>query len=105
MPNTAFCDIEVLVDDDGFPKADAARNPVNTISWVVNDQVYVLVREKVLTEADIKWIQDSIDEHCKQFKTKYKFTYVYFETEVELLTTFFRDYFFPAVCVTGWNFF
>lgn len=105
MPNTAFCDIEVLVDDDGFPKADAARNPVNTISWVVNDQVYVLVREKVLTEADIKWIQDSIDEHCKQFKTKYKFTYVYFETEVELLTTFFRDYVFPAVCVTGWNFF
>lgn len=104
-PNTAFCDIEVLVDDDGFPRADEAKNPVNTISWVVNDQAYVLVREKVISEQEVKWIQDQINEHCKSFKTKYKFTYVYFETEVELLTTFFRDYFYPAVCVTGWNFF
>lgn len=105
MPNTAFCDIEVLVDESGFPGPNEARNPVNTISWVVNDQVYVLVREKNLKEEEIKWIQEQIDEHCKGFKTKYKFTYVYFETEIELLRTFFKDYFYPMTCVTGWNFF
>lgn len=104
-PNTSFCDIEVFVDDNGFPSPEEARTPVNTISWVNNDQVYVLVREKILNEDQIKWIQEQIDEHCKQFKTKYKFTYVYFETEIELIRTFFKDYFYPATCVTGWNFF
>lgn len=105
MPNTAFMDIEVFVDDNGFPEPGDARTPVNTISWVIDDRVYVLVREKVLTEQEVKWIQDQIDEHCKNFKTKYKFTYVYFDSEVEMLRTFFRDYFYPASCVTGWNFF
>ena len=104
MPKTSFCDIEVDVDDDGFPEAGLAKNPVNTISWVVDDQAYVLGRVK-LSETEIKWIQEQIDEHCKGFKTKYKFTYLSFDTEVELLQTFFRSFLYPAPCVTGWNFF
>ncbi len=104
MPDTSFCDIEVDVDDEGFPKADEAKNPVNTISWVNKDQAYVLGRANI-SEAEIDWIQSQIDEHCKNFKTKYKFTYLYYNTEVELLTAFFRDFVYPATCVTGWNFF
>ena len=104
-PSTSFCDIEVLVDDEGFPGPVEARNPVNTISWVKDDQVYVLVREKTLSAEEINWIQKQIDDHCSKFKTKYKFTYVHFDSEIEMLHTFFKDYFYPAACVTGWNFF
>lgn len=104
MPKTSFCDIEVDVDDDGFPEASQAKNPVNTISWVTDNQVYVLGRVK-LTGEQIQWIQQQINEHCKDFKTDYIFTYLSFDSEVELLHTFFRNFLYPAPCVTGWNFF
>ena len=104
MPNTSFCDIEVDVDDDGFPKAEDAKNPVNTISWVTNDQVYVLGRANISAQ-EIEWIQKQIDEHCSKFKTKYKFTYLYYESEVEMLYNFFKNFVYPAPCITGWNFF
>lgn len=104
MPDTAFCDIEVDVDDDGFPKAEDAKNPVNTISWVNKDQVYVLGRANISSE-EIEWIQKQIDEHCKGFKTNYHFTYLFYNSEVELLNNFFRNFVYPATCITGWNFF
>lgn len=104
IPDTYFCDIEVDVDDSGFPDADSARNPINTISWVNNDRVYVFGRKQLSTE-EIEWIQKRIDEHCSNFKTKYNFTYIYHEQEVELLTDFFYNYAQHASCITGWNFF
>ena len=61
LPNTYFCDIEVDVDDNGFPDADSVRNPVNTISWVNNDSVIVFGR-KYMSSEQIEWIQKSIDE-------------------------------------------
>ena len=92
LPNTYFCDIEVDVDDNGFPDADSVRNPINTISWVNNDSVIVFGR-KYMSPEQIEWIQKSIDEHCSDFKTKYKFTYIYHENEVDLLTDFFWNHF------------
>lgn len=104
IPNTCFCDIEVDVDDSGFPDAAHALNMVNTISWVSGDQVYVFGR-KFLTGEQIAWIQEKINEHCRGFKTDYKFTYICHENEIELLEDFFKNYFMEASCVTGWNFF
>ena len=103
MPKTYFCDIEVDVDN-GFPEAADARNPVNTISWVFDDQVYVFGRKRLSGE-EIQWIQQQIDEHCSRFDTKYKFTYICHEDEVELLTDFFQNHVKNAPCITGWNFF
>ena len=104
LPNTYFCDIEVDVDDNGFSDADSVRNPINTISWVNNDSVIVFGR-KYMSPKQISWIQKKIDEHCSCFDTKYKFTYIYHENEVDLLTDFFWNHFRNAPCVTGWNFF
>lgn len=103
-PDTYYCDIEVDVDDDGFPDADNVRNQVNTISWVHNNDAYVFGRANLSGE-DIARIQKNIDEHCKGFKTKYKFTYLYYENEVAMLMDFFYNHFRLADCVTGWNFF
>lgn len=104
FPNTFFCDIEVDVDDNGFPDADSVRNPVNTISWVNNDSVIVFGR-KYMSGEQIEWIQSQINEHCKGFKTKYKFTYIYHENEVDLLNDFMWNHVRHAPCITGWNFF
>ena len=108
IPDTSYCDIEVDVDPKiGFPEAhgdNGAMMPVNTISWVHDSDVIVLGRAELSIEK-INWIQKRIDEHCARFKTKYKFKYVYFDNERQMLDTFFRDYLYPAACTTGWNFF
>jgi DNA polymerase elongation subunit (family B) len=104
IPDTAFCDIEVNVTDDGFPDAVHAYNPVNTISWVHGTDVIVLGRAN-LSGNQIRSIQKRIDEHCAIFDERYEFKYVYHENEIELLTDFFNNYMAPATCVTGWNFF
>ena len=104
IPDTAFCDIEVNVTDDGFPDPIHAANPVNTVSWVHGTEVTVLGRVN-LTATQIKNIQKKIDEHCSIFNEKYNFTYRYFENEVDMLTVLFRDYMGKVSCITGWNWF
>lgn len=103
-PNTCFMDIEVDVQDDGFPSAKDARNPVNTVSWVDGNNVTVLGRCR-LEQHSIDWIQKSIDEHCSTFDDNYKFSYVYYENEVDLLYDLVNVYMAKANCITGWNFF
>lgn len=103
MPDTAFCDIEVDVIDE-FPEVEDHKYPVNTISWVHNDVALVLGR-KPLTNEQIDWIQRKVDDHCSIFKTKYKFQYMYFEKEYDMLCYFYTRLMPSVSCVTGWNFF
>jgi DNA polymerase elongation subunit (family B) len=103
-PDTAFCDIEVNVTDDGFPDPINVSNPVNTISWVHGTTVTVLGRAP-LTGEQIQSIQSRINDHCSIFDEKYNFFYVYHENEYDLLMDFFENYMEPVSCVTGWNFF
>lgn len=104
IPKTGYMDIEVDVDDMGFPEAKDANNPVNTVSFVYEDKVTVLGRAS-LTQSDLDWIQAEIDKHCETFGVRYVFEYRYFESEFELLRSLFFDYIAKTPCVTGWNFF
>ena len=104
IPQTAYMDIEVDVDDEGFPEADTAKNPVNTVSIVVEDTVYVLGLAN-LTPEEIQWIQDEITKHCEKFDTNYKFVYRYHATELSLLNDLFFNFIQKLECVTGWNWF
>lgn len=104
IPGTAFCDIEVDVNDDGFPEAADANMPVNSISWVFNDKVIVLGRAP-LSSAQIEKIKIDVREYCKRFETDYKFEYVYYDDERRMLYDFFDKYVKVTPCITGWNFF
>lgn len=103
LPNTYFSDIEVAVDDNGFPDADSASNRINTISWVKWPNAYVF-GNKPLSEESINNIQIKINKHCERFKIEYKFTYVYHENEADLLYDFLYNYVRLAPAVTGWNY-
>jgi DNA polymerase elongation subunit (family B) len=103
VPDIAYCDIEVEVGNDGFPRAEDAFNQVNTISWVQKDMVIVFGRA-ALTEEQTTNIQKKITEHCSKFTTSYKFYYKYYNTEVEMLTDFMFNYVKKIPCLTGWNF-
>ena len=103
IPDLSYCDIEVDVDESGFPDAESANNPINTICWVHKTTVTVLGRAN-LTQQNINNIQRRINEHCKKFNTSYQFIYRYFESENDLLQCFFFEYVKPCTALTGWNF-
>ena len=103
-PDTYFCDIEVNVTDEGFPDAKHAKNEVNTISWVHGNEALVFGRA-LLTDQQIERMQEKLSEHCKGFEDHYIFKYIFYSSEVSMLSDFMYNYFAKADCITGWNFF
>lgn len=104
MPITGYMDIETDVGDDGFPDANSAKNQINTVSFVIKDNVYVLGLAN-LKETEIEWISKEVTEHCKTFETDYKFTYVYHPNEESLLNDLLFNFIAKCPCITGWNIF
>lgn len=104
IPDISYLDIEVNVGEDGFPEAADAKNQVNTISFCHGDTVWVLGLAP-LSDTDIKWIQNEITKHCKDFDDDYKFEYRYHPNEISLLNDIFYNFIAPAACVSGWNYF
>jgi hypothetical protein len=60
-PNAWYCDIEVEVSPDGFPDAEVAATPINTISLTKFPQTIIWSR-KNLTEDEQQWVQQQIEE-------------------------------------------
>ena len=101
IPKTWFCDIEVDVDDEGFPEPEDARTPINTIAITRFPDTFVFGR-KALSEKQIESIQKKIREYSPLTKD-YKFTYLEFSDEYSLLKSFI-DFIAPLPAISGWNF-
>lgn len=101
IPETWFCDIETDVTLDGFPDAESARNPINTIAITKFPHTIVFGR-KSLPNQEIDSIQKKLDNYHKLTKG-YKFEYRYFPSEKEMIEAFI-DFIMPIPSVTGWNF-
>ena len=111
VPEAWVCDIEVEVDDSGFPEPEEAKNPINTISLTKFPKTIIWSR-KDMTKEQQEWIQKQIDEYSEnnatdsRFKdiTKgYKLEFRYFADERELLQDFI-NFITPIPCIYGWNF-
>ena len=100
-PNTWFCDIETDVSDDGFPDAESAICPINTIAITQFPQTIVFSR-KNLSEKEIQEIQIKLDNYSEYTKG-YKFEFKYFSTEREMIEAFI-DFINPIPNINGWNF-
>lgn len=110
-PNAWYCDIEVEVSPDGFPDAEVAATPVNTISLTKFPQTIIWSR-KPLTEDEQKWVQQQIDEYSekncsmpsmKDITKGYKFEFRCFDNEHDMLEDFIK-FIIPIPALLGWNF-
>lgn len=101
MPETWYCDIEVDVTLDGFPDAESAKNPINTIAITKFPKTIVFGR-KPLSQKEIKSIQNKLRKYSKYTKD-YEFEYRYFESEKDMIEAWI-DFIMPIPAVTGWNF-
>ena len=111
IPNAWFCDIEVEVSEEGFPDAEVAATPINTISMTRFPQTIIWAR-KNLTEDEKTWVQEQIDTYsennCSERNMKditkgYKFEFRYFDNEHDLLEDFIK-FIIPIPAILGWNF-
>lgn len=100
-PITWYCDIEVDVNGEGFPDAEHAAMPINTIAITRFPQTIVFARRN-LTEKEKEYIQTNIDNYTDYTKG-YKFDFRFYESEREMIEAFL-DFITPIPCLTGWNF-
>lgn len=104
QPKKYFVDIEVEVVD-GFPDPETVQSKVTAISIAGADSKRVLVMGlKELTEEQCRQIDADINKHFAKFGDKWNFQYVQYQSEFELLDTFFTKLMPTFPCISGWNF-
>lgn len=102
LPDIYFIDIETEITD-GFPEAEAADNRVLSISVVYDDKI-ILLGLKDMPEDMQKRIKDNTNEYFKDGGTEYKFKYIKYDCEFDMLWSFFNKMVPKMPVLTGWNF-
>jgi len=102
-PKVFYVDIEVEVDKSNkFPDPEIAPCPINALTLVEGDNIYVLTT-KYLDDQERIQLEVEVNEYFLPFNRKFKLYYTYFKTEKDLLTAFVQ-YFMPKIgFLTGWN--
>jgi len=102
LPKIYFIDIEVEVLD-GFPDPSEAPTMVQSISIVYDDKI-ILLGLKDLTEDTQIRIKNNTNKYFEKFDSSYKFKYIKYEDEFNMLYSFFNKMLPKMPCITGWNF-
>lgn len=101
-PNIFFVDIENEIIDKR-PEPHLAESAIQSISMVSKDKVLV-VGTKPLSDEQIKSINDDINVYFDKFGVKYKFKFIRYKNEYDLVFNFFNKYVPNMAVITGWNF-
>ena len=113
-PKIYFIDIETEIVD-GFPEAadvidnegnlvkEGAATKVLSISIVYDDKV-ILLGLKDMPEDMQERIKNNTNEYFKKFDVNYKFKYVKYDCEFDMMHSFFNKMVPKMPVLTGWNF-
>lgn len=101
-PDIWFIDIENEILDKK-PEPHLAESAIQTISIVNKNRILVIGTEK-LDSNQIESIESDINIHFKKFETNYKFKYIRYKNEFDLLYNFFNKLVPKMPVMTGWNF-
>lgn len=99
VPKKFFVDIEVEVTDE-WPKPETAKFPVTTIAFSRGERVFVM-GTKPLSAKETAAISKQINEYLKE---DFEFQYLQFNSEYDMLFSFFHKALQKMPLVTGWNF-
>jgi len=114
LPKIYFIDIETEIVD-GFPEAsdvkDASGNVIQegaatqvlSISIVYDDKI-ILLGLKEMPEDMQERIRNNTNKYFKKFNSDYKFKYVKYDDEFDMLYAFFHKMVPKMPLLTGWNF-
>jgi DNA polymerase elongation subunit (family B) len=101
-PNIFFVDIENEILDKK-PEPHLAESEIQSISIVFNNKVMVMGTRE-LSENQILSINDNINSYFEKYEIKYKFKFIKYKNEYDMLYNFFYKYVPMMPVITGWNF-
>jgi len=101
-PSIYFIDIETEIID-GFPEASEALTRVLSISIVYEDKI-ILLGLKDMPEDMQERIRVNTNKYFEKFNADYKFKYIKYEDEFDMLHAFFEKMVPKMTLMTGWNF-
>jgi DNA polymerase elongation subunit (family B) len=102
LPNIYFIDIETEIID-GFPEASEAKTRVLSISIVYDDKIILLGLKDMPQDMQDRIINNT-NKYFEKFNSNYKFKYVKYEDEFDMLYAFFYKMVPKMPILTGWNF-
>jgi DNA polymerase elongation subunit (family B) len=114
LPDIYFIDIETQIVD-GFPEAadildangniikEGASTSVLSISIVYEDKI-ILLGLKDMPEDMQSRIKTNTNKYFEKFEADYKFKYIKYEDEFDMLYAFFNNMVPKMPLLTGWNF-
>lgn len=114
LPQTYFIDIETEIID-GFPEAadvkdalgnvtkEGAATQVLSVSIVYDDKI-ILLGLKDMPEDMQERIRTNTNKYFEKFNANYKFKYIKYEDEFDMLYAFFYKMVPKMPLITGWNF-
>jgi len=101
-PDIFFIDIENEILDKK-PQPQLAESAIQSISIVNKDKILVIGTEP-LNQNQCDSIESDINLHFKDFNTNYKFKYVQYKNEFDLIFNFFNKLVPKMAVMTGWNY-
>lgn len=103
IPKKFVIDIETEVTD-GFPDPESAQNKVTAISIVnCSDKRVTVLGLKDMSDDEVLAIEKQINEYFSKYGDKWLMRYVKFESEYDMLYTFFNKLIHKMPFITGWN--
>lgn len=103
-PRKYFIDIEIKLIDNTFPDPTLAEREVNLITFV-NDEniIFVMSTMDNFSQEQIFTLEKEVNEYLSSCGQTFTVKYLYFETEVEMLTSFYHRVLPNIPFLTGWN--
>jgi DNA polymerase elongation subunit (family B) len=102
LPKIYFIDIETEIID-GFPEASEANTRVLSISIVYDNKIILLGLKEMSQEMQDRIINNT-NKYFEKFNADYKFKYIKYEDEFDMLYAFFYKMVPKMPLLTGWNF-
>ena len=114
LPKIYFIDIETEIVD-GFPEAadikdndgnvikEGASTQILSISIVFDDKIILLGLKEMPEDMQSRIIKNT-NQYFERFGTEYKFKYIKYEDEFDMLYSFFYNMVKNMPILTGWNF-
>ena len=102
LPKIYFIDIETEIID-GFPEAKDAPTRVLSISIVYDDKIILLGLRDMPQDMQDRIINNT-NKYFEKFSADYKFKYIKYDDEFDMLYAFFYKMVPKMPLITGWNF-
>ena len=106
-PNKYFVDIEVEITAEMADALDTenAKNKVLSIGIATDKCKLIVLGLDELTDKQKASIHKSVNKHFEKFGDEWTFKYMKFDSEYDMMYTFFKDLGPKMTLMTGWNWF